>query len=61
MNTRFDGSDVQSGAALLLEGLGPELVCSHNVLAFGDLFPQSDWRDMAKIIYTRALFGCTTV
>jgi tetratricopeptide (TPR) repeat protein len=48
------------------DALGLELVSSylpalHTMFAFGDLFSQTDRKDMAKAMYNRALSGYTTV
>ncbi|KAF7502264.1 hypothetical protein GJ744_006286 [Endocarpon pusillum] len=46
--------------------IGPELLYSYipalnTMFAFGDLFSRTDHKDMAKVIYIRALSGYTTV
>jgi len=48
------------------DALGPELISSclpalNTMWAFGDLFSQTDRKDMAKVMYNRALSGYTTV
>lgn len=48
------------------DALSPELASSHLValntmIAFGDLFLQTDREDMAQVMYNRALSGYTTV
>ena len=48
------------------DALSPELASSYppalnTVFAFGDLFSQTDRKDMAKAMYNRALSGYTTV
>jgi hypothetical protein len=48
------------------DNLGIELASSYlpalnTMFAFGDLFSQTDRKDMAKAIYNRALSGYTTV
>jgi len=48
------------------EAIGPELVSTYipalnTMLAFGDLFSQTGWKDMAKATYDQAMSGYITV
>ena len=48
------------------DALGLELASSYlpalnTIFAFGDLFSQTDRKDMAKAMYNRALSGYTTI